>query len=125
MPVRNHGEDKHAWFRVISIGVNPVIAIPEGAALLGAEKYMMKVRYGWDGKVVNYGLFPDNYNEIRDIVTVAVESGDVYWVDLDFDRPGGYPRNLGETVPTRLVDAIRNGQTVPADQFAVTPSATG
>jgi hypothetical protein len=122
--LKQHGEDQHAWFRVTYIGINPVAAVAP-QIISASDQFMLTVQYGRNGRTYHYGLPADWCRDYLDTANEAINSGQTYWVDLNFDRPGSWPKRLDETVLTRIIAAIKNGQVVPANALNTEPLDEG
>jgi hypothetical protein len=95
-------------FRVTRVGVNPL-----PSQLSPNELVVTIERLG--AAEIALGISSQQFEPYRAAVLAAIESGAVYWVDWDYSKAAAWPHHEDETMLDRLLNAIKNGQSVESE----------
>jgi len=98
-------------FRVVSVVLDADRTQPPPSV----DEIVLRIENVNNPKTHDLGMTRARYLPYREALNDAIKSGTVYWVDWDVSAPPAFPPRFDEPTIGRLLDAIKNGQTVSSD----------
>ena len=105
----NITQEEPVHFRITGIQPNPI------APHSRSNEIVLSVSYVNKPGGIHFGMSTEHYLPYRDILTEAIDSQAVYWVDWDYSKTPSWPPRMNDSTLDRLLRAVESRQFVALD----------